>query len=233
MLRCSVSDDRDCCSACLRLQEVQSKIRECKKLLEKLYMQEAHTKSSVNAVHDPIIRNLPLELVSNILTLCNPSPVEDDEEFGSLPPDAPLATRRYQLSLGTVCKTWRNIVRSTPQLWTNIYIRLSTKRGELQQKELLLLSLRLSGSLPLHIQAWMRPGYRPSEREYLVLSPLVEMLNDQSERWKTLDLDVTARLLSQFKGGAFGAQISNAPGYTHSVFQTKLIASPLVSLPPR
>ena len=206
MLRCSVSDDGDRCSACLRLQEVQSKIRECKKLLEKLYMQEAHTKSSVNAVHDPIIRDLPLELVSNILTLCNPSPVEDDEEFGSLPLDVPVATQRYQLSLGTVCKTWRNIVRSTPQLWTSIYIRFPTKGDKLQQKELLLQSLRLSGSLPLHIQAWMRRDYRPSEGEHLVLSPLVEMLNDQSERWKTLDLNVTARLLSQFKGGTFGAQ---------------------------
>jgi len=206
MLRCGVSDDGERCSACLRLQEVQSKIRECEELLNKLYMQEAQTKSSVNAVHDPIIRNLPLELVSNILALCNPSPVETDEEFTSSPlPNAPLSTLRYQFSLGTVCKTWRNVVRSTPQLWTNIYIRFPTKRGKLPQKELLL-SLRLSGSLPLHITAWMRWDYQPSAGDYLVLSPVVEMLNAQSERWKTLDLNVTARLLSQFKGGAFGAQ---------------------------
>jgi len=207
MLRCGVSDDGERCSACLRLQEVQSKIRECEELLNKLYMQEAQTKSSVNAVHDPIIRNLPLELVSNILALCNPSPVETDEEFTSSPlPNAPLSTLRYQFSLGTVCKTWRNIVRSTPQLWTNIYIRFPTKRGKLPQKELLL-SLRLSGSLPLHITAWMRRGHQPSAGDYLVLSPLVEMLNAQSERWKILDLNVTARLLSQFKGGASGAPI--------------------------
>jgi len=201
--RCGIVDD-DRCSACLRLQEVQSKIRECKELLKKLYIQEAHTKSSVNAVHDPIIRDLPLELVSNILTLCNPSPVENDEEFGSSPPSAPLSTWRYQFFLGTVCKAWRNIIRSTPQLWTNIHIRFPTKRGELQQKEFLLLSLQLSGSLPLHIQAWLQRGYRPSEGELFMLSSLVEILNNQSERWKTLDLHLTAGLVSQFNGGASG-----------------------------
>src|SRR6188768_1521039 len=205
MLRCGISDVGERCSPCLRLQEVQSKIRECKELLNKLYIQEAQTKSSVNAVHDPIIRNLPLELVSNILTLCNPSPVENDEEIGSSPPSAPLSTRRYQFSLGTVCKTWRNIVRSTPQLWTNIYIRFPTRGGELEQEEFLLLSLRLSGSLPLHIQVWLPPDYGPSEGEHIMLSSLVEMLNDHSERWKTLDLHVTARLLSHFKGVAPGA----------------------------
>ena len=205
MLRCGISDVGERCSPCLRLQEVQSKIRECKELLNKLYIQEAQTKSSVNTVHDPIIRNLPLELVSNILTLCNPSPVENDEEIGSSPPTAPLSTRRYQFSLGTVCKTWRNIIRSTPQLWTNIYIRFPTRGGELEQEEFLLLSLRLSGSLPLQIQVWLPPDYGPSEGEHTMLSLLVEMLNDHSERWKTLDLHVTARLLSHFKGVAPGA----------------------------
>jgi len=205
MLRCGISDVGELCSPCLRLQEVQSKIRECKELLNKLYIQEAQIKSSVNAVHDPIIRNLPLELVSNILTLCNPSSVENDEEIGSSPPSAPLSAWRYQFSLGTVCKTWRNIVRSTPQLWTNIYIRFPTRGGELQQEEFLLLSLRLSGSLPLHIQVWFPPDYGLSEGEHTVLSLLVEMLNDHSERWKTLDLHVTSRLLSQLKGVAPGA----------------------------
>jgi len=139
------------CSACSRLQEIQSRIRECKELLEKLYIQEAYAKSSVNTTHDPIIRYLPQELVSKIFMLYNPNPVETDEGFGSWGTEAPLSTQRYQFSLGVVCTTWRNIVRSTPQLWTNIYIQFPIRRGrELQHREFLLLSLRLSGSLPLH-----------------------------------------------------------------------------------
>jgi len=201
MLHCSVPDDGEHCSACLELHEVQSKIRECKELLEKLYIQEAHAKSGVNAVHDPIIRRLPLELVSDIFTLSNPSPVECGF---SLLGDTPVAIQRCQFSLGTVCATWRNIVRSTPQLWTNIWIRLQI-RGELPQMEFLLLSLRLSGSLPLHIYAWVPQPHEPLEEDYPMLSLLLEALNDDSERWKTLDLCLTSRLISHIKGVSPGS----------------------------
>src|SRR6188768_3946815 len=139
------------CSACLRLQEVQSRIRECKEPLDELYIQEAHTKASVNTAHDLITRYLPMEVVSSVFMLCkpNPSPVEIGVEV--FPPEAPLTP---QISLGMVCKSWRNIVRSTPQLWTDIYIRFPIlNRLEPQvYREFLLLSLRLSGSLPLYIQ---------------------------------------------------------------------------------
>jgi len=194
------------CSACLRLQEIQSKIRECKELLDKLYIQEAHTKSSVNAAHDPIIRRLPLELVSNIFTLCNPNPVETDEEFGSSPPEAPLTTHRYQFSLGAVCTTWRNIVRSTPQLWTDIYFQFPIRRGgELQYREFLLLSLRLSGTLPLHIQA-REPFLRDyTGRDYRAHSSFLELLNDHSNRWNTLDLCISPLFLPHIKGVTPGA----------------------------
>jgi len=201
MLHCSVSDDGERCSACLELLEVQSKIRECKELLDKLYIQEAHAKSSVNAVHDPIIRQLPLELVSDIFTLSNPSPVE---RGSSLLGDTPVAIQRCQFSLGTVCAAWRNIVRSTPQLWTNIWIRLQT-RGVLQQMDLLLLSLRLSGSLPLHIYVWVPQRREPLEEDYPMLTSLLEALNDHSERWRTLDLCITSRLMSHIKGVSPGS----------------------------
>ena len=203
MLHCSVSDDSlgEHCSACLELHEVQSKIRECKELLDKLYIQEAHAKSSVNAEHDPIIRRFPLELVTDIFTLSNPSPAE---RGSPLLGDTPVATQRFQFSLGTVCAAWRNIVRSTPQLWTNIWIRLQI-RGELPQMEFLLLSLRLSGSLPLHIYACVPQPHEPLEEDYPMLLSLLEVLNDHSERWKTLDLCLTSRLMSQITGVSPGS----------------------------
>src|SRR6188768_1865771 len=119
MLNCSISEG-ECCSACLRLRDVQSKIRECKEPPAELYIQEAHTKSSVNAAHDPIIRRLPLELVSNIFIFCNPNPVHTAMFSPPLANRPPFASWRNQISLGTVCTAWRNIVRSTPQLWTTI-----------------------------------------------------------------------------------------------------------------
>ena len=202
---CNVSEG-ECCSACLKLREIQSKILECKELLVKLYVQEAHTKSSINAVHVPIIRQLPVELVSNIFILSNPSPVDLDLEgrSSSLLDSLQVATQRYQFSLGAVCTAWRNIVRSTPQLWTNIWIRLQI-RGQLPQMEFLLLSLRLSGSLPLHIYAWVPRYHEPLEKDYPTLISLLEALNDHSERWKTLDLCLTSRLMSHIKGVSPGS----------------------------
>jgi len=175
MLHCSVSDDGEHCSACLELLEVQSKIRECKELLDKLYIQEAHAKSSVNAVHDPIIRRLPLELVSDIFTLSNPSPVEHGP---SLLGDTPVAIQRCQFSLGTVCAAWRNIVRSTPQLWTNSWIRLQI-RGELPQMEFLLLSLRLSGSLLLPM---IDQGVISQRAWRLICQPSLRRMNSRTGR---------------------------------------------------
>jgi len=54
---------------------------------------------------------------------------------------------------------------SIPQLWTNIRIQLHFDL--LSQAELLRLSLKLSGSLPLHIQAALPDGRKklPKEKE--------------------------------------------------------------------
>jgi len=70
MLHCTVSES-ECCLTCLRLYEIQSKIRDCREPLDQLYIEEEHAKFVVNAAHDPITRRLPLEFVSNIFKLIN------------------------------------------------------------------------------------------------------------------------------------------------------------------
>ena len=197
MLNCSNSEGKRC-SACLRLQDVQSKIHESKEPPTELYIQEAHTKSSVNAAHDLIICHLPLELVSNIFIFCNPHPIQTDDFGPSLSYRPWSANWRYQISLGMVCTAWRNIVRSTPQLWTTICIRLQNL-CESPKLEFVLLCLQLSGSLPLHIYAWVPWNHEPDEDDYPTLISLLEALNFHSERWKTLDLSMTPRLILRVK----------------------------------
>jgi len=207
-MHCSVSKFESC-SACLGLQEVQSKIRECKEPLDELYIQEAHTKASVNTAHDLITRYLPMELASNIFMLCKPNstPVEIGVEV--FPPEAPFTPHKYQISLGMVCKSWRNIVRSTPELWTDIYIRFPILNGVEPRvhREFLLLSLRLSGSLPLYIQGRLELPFARNytEIECQTHSSLLEVLNDHSDRWNTLDLWIAPLFLSHIRGVAPGA----------------------------
>ena len=118
--RCSVSGE--CCATCSELQHIQSKIHVCQELLEKLYIQEAHIKFSVNASHDSLICRLSLELVSIIFTLTVADEVGGDSFGHELYYGFPQP--RYQFSLAGVSKSWRQIVMSTPQLWTNIRIQL-------------------------------------------------------------------------------------------------------------
>jgi len=109
---------------------------------------------------------------------------------------------RYQISLGAVCKAWRHIVRSTPQLWTSIRIRL---QSDFPQLEILRLFLQLSCSLPLHIQATSPSRYKPTQEDWPMLSSVLEMLNDHSERWKTLEIHLIPRLLALIRGVSPGA----------------------------
>ena len=88
------------CPACLKLQQVRSKIRECKEFLETLYIQEAHIKSSVNASHDHITCRLPQELVPKIFIECAPYSVEIGRFFHLTSSYSP----RYQFPLGSVSK---------------------------------------------------------------------------------------------------------------------------------
>ena len=154
-----------------------------------LHIQETHTRSVVNEAQDSTISHLPVELVSNIFMLSDPYPVETEEFPHPLLNASWTATGKYQFSLGTVCRAWRNIVWSTPHLWTNIRIWLQTKDVHCHMG-FLLLYLRLSGSLPLDIHAWVPQYSDLTERDYPVLSPLLEALNGHSERWRSLDLHV-------------------------------------------
>lgn len=128
-MHCKIHED-GLCSACTKLAQVQLKIQQCKDLLDELYVQEARAKSCLNEAHDPIIRRLPLELVSYIFTLCDPQQAEDQR------------SRNFQFDLAAVSNTWRTIVWSIPQLWIRVHIRLNTP-DTYPQTELLALLLEL------------------------------------------------------------------------------------------
>ena len=181
----------------MRQSMSHSKGEHCSACIE-LHIQETHTKSVVKEAHNTTIRHLPVELLSNIFMLSDPYPVETEEFPHPLLNASWTATGKYQFSLGAVCRAWRNIVWSTPHLWTNIRIWLQIKDVHCHM-EFLLLYLRLSGSLPLDIHAWVPQYSDLTERDYPVLLPLLEALSGHSERWRSLDLHIPPRLLSHMK----------------------------------
>lgn len=78
----------------------------------------------MNASHDPFVLTFPPEISSYILLL---SMEEWDYEpggpYGSC--DALLKKLPTPFLLGTVCRRWRQLARSSPRLWTTLSFTLA------------------------------------------------------------------------------------------------------------
>ncbi|KAF5361754.1 hypothetical protein D9756_002689 [Leucocoprinus leucothites] len=106
------------------------------------------------AIDSPINR-LPFEIIVTIFfhAICHPSPFSHYTSWG---------TRRVQLerdpedaffsvTLGAVCSSWRNVVLSTPKLWTYFEYPQSVWKRKRDCRYLLALYLQNSRHLPISI----------------------------------------------------------------------------------
>ncbi|KAF9475117.1 hypothetical protein BDN70DRAFT_275101 [Pholiota conissans] len=105
------------CAPCQTLSEIDQKIKETRRMLIGLAKERQELKKQANHNHDRIIHHLPLEVASKIFELSMPWDVEKL--------DIPRASK-YAISapfiLSSVCRRWRDIAHSTPQLWANLII---------------------------------------------------------------------------------------------------------------
>ncbi|KAF8957760.1 hypothetical protein BDZ97DRAFT_83541 [Flammula alnicola] len=198
-LSCKKSDGQPCPS-CMSLLAIDQEIDEAERLLAKLMIKRQSTKSLVNQSHDSIIDRLPLEIASHIFTLSIPTidghPITYEKSMLCAP-----------LTLGAVCGKWRQIAWSTPHLWTKIDINLLPgkfpQRGQLAQEW-----LSRSGHLPLslHLYFYDFPNTMKEQSEP-VFYPLIELVNQYSHRWCSLDLELPYSLLSRFSRDSHSSTI--------------------------
>lgn len=103
------------CTRCIRVQELEHELRVLK--------------ANINEDHD-LLRQLPLEIIDLIFTLClPPCPTLDNY-------DKPASWCNegtvYQLNfiqhfrLGSICRLWRTILYSDPRYWNVFYLSLTT-----------------------------------------------------------------------------------------------------------
>ncbi|CAA7264054.1 unnamed protein product [Cyclocybe aegerita] len=104
--------------------------------------------------------------------------------------------------LGIVCKSWRDIFWSTPQLWTSVTINTS-RVSEQGYTEFVQRWLFRSGGLPLFLTLgegdYPRQRYIPEESA--VETALYAILNESSPRWSRLNVcvsDQQLKYLSKF-----------------------------------
>ncbi|KAF7974511.1 hypothetical protein HWV62_12086 [Athelia sp. TMB] len=146
------------------------------------------------------IHTAPSRLVAKLTALCDPAaaskglispprrlPAEILGEIfiHTLPPfPFELFPSQTPLVLELVCRRWKDVIRSTPALWSSIALRLHKRSG---RRDLAVAStcLARSGRHPLSISLeleWQSLRYRGSDRGY----PALALIVAHCERWQTV-----------------------------------------------
>ena len=163
--------------------ELDSIITYVEDLRLKLLSKRAAFRSAINEIDSPIIRFLPPEILSRVFTLCSIDFVlfeaEEDEQHCVTP-----------LFFGSVCRRWREVAWSTPELWTYIPVHLTSQNFDITRViQICSQWLDRSGELPLNIRISFdaKANYSVSEIQEGVDSLIATLLH-YSRRWRYLDI---------------------------------------------
>ena len=196
------SDSRNVCDYCSRLEELDREIAET---LSNLAEKRRVLMAKINQNHDPYVHQLPSEIASQIFLFykdinCPPAQKTADP----FPYTDPL---RSLLQVASVCKTWREIMFATPELWTSINI-FSYSISIPLHAELAEQWLDRAGALPLSITVYCNQSSLSDDTVHPNdLAPLFEVLRRHSARWRELILYIPMDFYPCFQGDLTGAPI--------------------------
>jgi hypothetical protein len=189
------------CNPCSKFATLQAQAEEVEKTL--LNLRAARWQQSlisdINFHHSPFIRDIPNEVVCIIFSFCHDpaTPKRSEESLGQ-------SQRFCMLTLGAVCKKWRETAWATPELWT--FMRMpdvpdnNCSSSFSLQVELAKEWLGRTANLPLSIS--LETQARVPSRNFADSNPhvveLIETLNSYSERWQCLDIYIPAMYFPLF-----------------------------------
>ena len=162
----------------------------------------------VNRAYDPIQR-IPAEVASSIFVFCLPR-LPSLDIFDATPKEVQddIALQAVQLLLGSICRRWRRIARSTPELWNVLWLQISN-RTTVTYSQMVADRLRYSGQLPLFISVSLLDGedsdnedsdgddsdLGPDNPAISVTKDIIDTLCHYIDRMKVLHLCLTGPLL--------------------------------------
>ncbi|CAA7270682.1 unnamed protein product [Cyclocybe aegerita] len=179
------------CPSCHKLKSINSKLTEAKQLVEQLVAEKVAIKVELNMAHDPVTGKLPVEVTVRVFSVAM-------SDWGRLPTPLYEGISRVPLLFGAVSRRWREIAWSTPSLWTEVDICISSTRVTTQM-DLLKEWLERSGQLPLLIGLCC--SQRCSEIDSIYFTnKAIDILNQHSARWKDLILDIPVQCIRRLGG---------------------------------
>ncbi|KAF8881058.1 hypothetical protein CPB84DRAFT_1792152 [Gymnopilus junonius] len=171
--------DADCCNICTKLIDLDEKISRAKAIVQDLLRQRESFRSKFNQAHPSLLDRFPVEVASTIFEFYVSSADGKESPF----------------TLGAVCRRWRSIVWSTPNIWTTLSIsRSGTRRVLLSETRVQLMKdyLGRSGKRPLSITLHVSP----LKQELPQFHTLMKAINQHCDHWYSLDLKFSRAFLS-------------------------------------
>jgi len=175
------------CNVCGRLKDVDDQLRTAQALVANLLRTRQLVATQINSTHNQdLFRRMPSEVLGHIFEDCGPS---------------------YALRVGAVCRKWRRIAWSTPQLWTIIDIRLVNNRTSLNSTLIFAREwLNRSGQLPLTIHI-TGSATSASSLQMNGMKTIIKLINEYAHRWQDLQLKIPAGLLQGFRSDPQGRSV--------------------------
>ena len=189
------------CPACEERANIRDQIKQLEEEILKLKAKHHALGTTMNAIHDPFIHKLPSELASNIFELSLPI-----REIHSEPVQKLLLRT---LKLGAVCRRWRQLAWSTPDLWAILFLNIGPSSPLLESLPGLIEDwLERSGALPLTIFFHQHDGYSERSSAYeFAIKRIIAAMNLHSSRWRNLYLDVAADIPGRLSGSKHRNQL--------------------------
>ncbi|PPQ84834.1 hypothetical protein CVT25_015129 [Psilocybe cyanescens] len=197
------SCDTSCGDPCTRYTEIEAEESKTAEPGDSLAQHLARYHGMIKRVdllYDPIVERFPLEIITTIFGLCLPK-----QRRALLPQDlldGKIDNAGALFALGAVCKTWRQIIWSTPHFWSHIYIPIHPSNIE-NTITFVKDWIDRTGQMPLSLAVYFsqEDGFQDEDYEWLSkVKPLSAIVNATSSRWECLDLKLPPRLLNLFSG---------------------------------
>ncbi|KAJ7700315.1 hypothetical protein B0H17DRAFT_1128738 [Mycena rosella] len=169
-----------------RVEGLEAQILEPQHTLGALQQEKDLAQGRLDVYRYPVL-TLPNEIVSEIFIHFLPI----------YPHRSPLIGPRSPALLGQICRKWRDIALSTPELWRAVRLTLNKKRRLAQQLHLLESSLERSGSGRLSIELCLKSGDADTEIWEL---PFLQTITRYCARWEHLKLYISPKSLSSIEG---------------------------------
>ncbi len=182
----------------MELADIETQIEVLHSHPRGLHEKHRAARSKRNHIHNILIHQLPLEIVSRIFTLCLPPHESHDFSFKS---------EDFPFTISAVCQAWRALALSTPSLWSRP-ISVNVITSDVAHINHCLV---YSGSLPISIRLYSDippDSATPNTDDLIDSTEIMCLIKNNLHRADYLCLDLSDDLIERFNS------ISNCPSST-------------------